>query len=63
MQRYAEDAVRQHMGSLQKAFFREKKGRHNAPYTSNAEELGRVKVESLIDHAVKQTERYQLHAR
>ena len=60
MQRYAEESVRQHMSSLQKAFFREKKGSASAPYTSNAEELGKVKVKSLIDHAIKQTERYRV---
>ena len=38
MQQYAEDAVKQHMSALQKAFFREKRGSRNAPYTSNAQE-------------------------
>ena len=60
MQRYAEEAVQQHMSSLQKAFFREKKGRKDAPYTSNAEELGKVKIENLIRHAIKQTDRYRV---
>lgn len=60
MQRYAEEAVQKHMSSLQASFFREKRGARNAPYTSNAEELGKVKVESLIDHAIKQTERYRV---
>lgn len=60
MQQYAEDAVKQHMSALQKAFFREKKGNPNGPYTSNGEELGRVKVENLIRHAIKQTERYRV---
>lgn len=60
MQRYAEDAVQKHMSSLQKAFFREKKGMRNAPYTSNGEELGKVTVKSLVDHAIKQTERYRV---
>ena len=56
----AEDAVKQHMSALQKAFFREKRGSRNAPYTSNAQELGNVKVENLINHAIKQTERYRV---
>lgn len=60
MQRYAEEAVRQHMSALQKAFFREKKGSRNGPYTTNAEELGKVKVQTLIEHALKQTERYRV---
>ena len=60
MQRYAEEAVQTHMAQLQRAFFREKKGRANAPYTSNGEELGKVKVQSLIDHAIRQTDRYRV---
>lgn len=60
MQRYAEEAVQQHMSRLQNAFFREKRASKNAPYTSNAEELGKVKVSSLIDHAIKQTDRYRV---
>lgn len=59
MQRYAEEAVQEHMSQLQRQFFREKKGRSDAPYTSNAEELGKVKVSSLIDKAMKQTERWR----
>jgi len=35
MQRYAEDAVNEHMQSLQKTFFREKKNRSYAPYSKN----------------------------
>lgn len=60
MQRYAEEAVQTHMSQLQRAFFREKKGRANAPYTSNGEELGKVKVQSLINNAIRQTERYRV---
>jgi penicillin-binding protein 1A len=60
MQRYAEEAVQQHMSSLQQAFFREKRGMRNAPYTGNAEELGNVNVASLINRAIKQTERYRV---
>ncbi len=60
MQTYAEQAVTQHLSSLQRAFFREKKGAKNGPYTSNAEELGKVKVESLIRNAIRQSERYRV---
>ena len=60
MQRHAEEAVREHMSSLQAAFFREKRGSRNAPYTSNAEELGKVSVASLINKAIKQTDRYRV---
>ncbi len=60
MQRYAEEAVLEHMSSLQRAFFREKRGQRNGPYTTNAEELGNVKVENLIQRAIKQTDRYRV---
>jgi penicillin-binding protein 1A len=60
MQRYAEEAVQQQMSSLQAAFFREKKGSRNAPYTSNSDELGSVSVTSLIQKAMKQTDRYRV---
>ena len=39
MQTYAEEAVHEHMKSLQAQFFKEKKGSSAAPYTSNRGEL------------------------
>ncbi len=60
MQRYAEDAVDEHMKELQKAFFREKKGVVGAPYTTNREELPRAQLDRLITTAVKQSDRYRL---
>ena len=60
MQRYAEDAVDEHMKELQKAFFREKKGVAGAPYTTNREELPRAQLDRLIATAVKQSDRYRL---
>lgn len=60
MQRYAEEAVHEQMSSLQSAFFREKKGARNAPYTSNSQELGKVSIPHLIDKAIKQTDRYRV---
>jgi len=59
MQQYAEEAVRQQMTSLQTAFFREKRGVPNAAYTSNPNELGKATQKSLIDHAIKQSERWR----
>lgn len=59
MQTYAEEAVKEHMSQLQKQFFAEKRRNPNGPYTSNAEELGNVKVSSLIARAIKQTDRYR----
>ena len=59
MQRYAEEAVTEHLGkTLQPSFFREKRGVKGAPYTTNREELSSAQLASLIDKAVKQTDRY-----
>ena len=57
MQRYAEEAVTEHMESLQKQFFREKKGSSAAPYTSNRGELSDEMRNKLIRNAMKQSER------
>lgn len=59
MQDYAEEAVRRQMTYLQTQFFREKRGQPNAPYTSNRDELGRATQQSLIDHAIRQSERWR----
>ena len=57
MQRYAEEAVREHMASLQQQFFREKRGSSAAPYTSNRGELSDDRRARLIKNAMKQSER------
>ncbi len=57
MQRYAEDAVRTHMESLQEQFFREKRNWSGAPYTSNRGELSDAAREKLIANALRQSER------
>ncbi|MCH5221644.1 MAG: penicillin-binding protein [Muribaculaceae bacterium] len=57
MQRYAEDAVREHMEALQAQFFREKRGSATAPYTSNRAELSDAMRQKLINNAIKQSER------
>lgn len=60
MQRYAEDAVYQHLGGyLQPAFESEKRGQRTGPYTTNSSELSYDGVMKLIRNAVKQTERYR----
>lgn len=60
MQRYADDAVLNHLGkSLQPRFFKEKGGARN-PYTSNREELSTVDRDALIKRAVRQSERYRV---
>ena len=57
MQRYAEEAVDEHMASLQRQFFREKQGSSAAPYTSNRGELSDDMRKRLIRNAMKQSER------
>ncbi|MBO4978329.1 MAG: transglycosylase domain-containing protein [Muribaculaceae bacterium] len=57
MQRYAEEAVREHMESLQGQFFREKRNWAGAPYTSNRAELSDAARENLIRAAMRQSER------
>ena len=57
MQQYAEEAVADHMRSLQKAFNREKRGSATAPYTSNPGELSAAMRSKLIANAVRQSER------
>lgn len=60
MQRYAEEAVHEHMSDLQQRFFREKKGVKGAPYTTNREELSQAQLNRLIDQAINQTERMRI---
>ncbi len=61
MQRYAEEAVYQHLGGyLQPAFESEKRGQRTGPYTTRQEELSTAGVMKLIKNAVRQTERYRL---
>lgn len=59
MQKYAEESAKEHMASLQKRFFREKKGRKGAPYTSDREELPEKQLQALISRAMEQTDRYR----
>ena len=57
MQRYAEDAVDEHLGGyVQPMFDKEKKGRKYAPFSSSVSD----QVEDLMKAAVKQTERYRV---
>ena len=60
MQDYAEQAVNEHMRSLQKAFFREKRNSPTAPYTSNPAEINAATREKLIRTAIKQSERHRV---
>lgn len=57
MQRYAEEAVRRHVGGyLQPAFTKENRSKPNAPFT-NA--LTRKEVSSIMKRAVTQSDRYR----
>ncbi len=61
MQRYAEEAVSEHLGGyLQPAFNRQNRGVKGAPYTSNRAELSEIRLNHLIKSAMKQTDRYRL---
>lgn len=61
MQRYAEEAVAEHLGGyLQPAFFREKKGSKGAPYSTNRTEISEIRVNHLISNAMKQTDRWRM---
>lgn len=60
MQTYAEQAVSEHMRSLQVQFFREKKNSPSAPYSSNPAELNAETRRKLIETAIKQSERHRV---
>ena len=58
MQRYAEDAVRRHVGGyLQPAFTKENRTKPNAPFTTA---LKPSEVKSIMRRAVTQSERYRV---
>ncbi|WP_294590928.1 transglycosylase domain-containing protein [uncultured Bacteroides sp.] len=56
MQKYAEDAVTEHLKELQGYFFKEKKGAKKAPYTFR---LTQEQVDEILGRAVKQSDRYR----
>lgn len=59
MQKYAEEAVIDHLkNTLQPQFDREKGSR--GPYTTNSAELGQLTPRKLIDRAIHQSERYRV---
>ncbi len=55
MQKYAEDAVEEHIQSLQQTFFREKKNRSYAPF---AKIMKPDEIEAIMNKSMKQSERY-----
>lgn len=56
MQRYAEEAVQEHIEGLQQTFFKEKKGRSYAPFSRK---LKQEEVDDIMRRAMRQTERYR----
>lgn len=60
MQKYAEEAVHDHMSDLQARFFKEKKGVKGAPYTTDRSELSQAQLDKLISNAMKNTERMRI---
>ncbi len=58
MQRYAEEAVQEHVVNyLQPEFFKTKKGRKNAPYTN---QLSDEEVLNILKRNMKQSDRYRV---
>ncbi|WP_106484829.1 transglycosylase domain-containing protein [Bacteroides sp. Marseille-P3684] len=58
MQRYAEEAVHEHVALfLQPQFFKEKKGRKTAPYTN---QISAEEVNKILDRAMRQSDRYRI---
>ncbi len=55
MQRYAEDAVEDHMQSLQKSFFKEKKNRSYAPFSRS---MKQEDIDATMKRSMKQSDRY-----
>ncbi|MGC3979130.1 MAG: transglycosylase domain-containing protein [Paludibacteraceae bacterium] len=55
MQAYAEEAVSQHMQSIQKDFFREKRSRSYAPFSRS---LSAKDIENSMNRSMRQSERY-----
>lgn len=60
MQKYAEEAMLEHLGgTLQPAFTAEKRGSKLGPYSTNNGEISAATIRGFIDKAIKQTSRYR----
>jgi len=55
MQKYAEDAVNEHMKTLQASFFKEKRNRSYAPFSRNMKQSD---IEATMYRSMKQSERF-----
>lgn len=60
MQKYAEDAVTEHLKELQGYFFKEKKGAKKAPYTFR---LTQEQVDEILGRAMRLSDRYRIMKR
>ena len=56
MQRYAEEAVSEHMQAQQKSFFRELRRKKNAPFSK---QLTQEEVDGIMNRSMRQTDRYR----
>lgn len=56
MQKYAEEAVREHVSNLQRVFFKEQKRNRTAPFY----DLEKKEIDLLMLRAMKNTDRYRL---
>ncbi|MCM1109584.1 MAG: penicillin-binding protein [Clostridium sp.] len=61
MQRYAEEAVTEHLSrDLQPAFFREKRNTRGAPYSTDRTEISEIRINHLIRNSMKLTDRWRV---
>lgn len=56
MQRYAEEAVHEHMTDLQDRFFKEKRNKSYAPFSRN---LSKNDIDGIMKRSMRQTDRYR----
>jgi penicillin-binding protein 1A len=56
MQKYAEEAVEKHLKDLQKAFFKEKKGRSYAPFSRM---VNKEEIAASLNRSMRDTDRYR----
>ena len=59
MQKYAEEAVVQHLKNTLQPQFNKEKG-NSGPYTTNKDELGNTTPAKLLERAIRQSERYRV---
>lgn len=57
MQRYAEEAVAEHMSELQVLFFKDCKKKKNAPFAWN---VSKKEIDAIMNQAMKRSERYRV---